>query len=397
MLAVYFSLIRTNLVRRRLRGTVTACGVAIAVALSFCLVSFQRGYQEGLRDELDRLGAHVIVVPKGCPYDAASMALHGASWPCYLKSAYLNEVRRTPHVAVAAPVLMSALYDAKSGGQTVYCGVDAQMLALKGKQWRIDGSFPSRPGDLLIGADVAKTKGWRQGQEVALPGMKPGGSTGRTGRVCGILRRTQGPDDLFQFLSISDAQRLFQRPNELTHILVRLDEPDALENVVAALRGCDAGLDMTVVPLAHLFHTIQSLVQSTRLLLYSVTLVALLTAAVGVSNTILMAVTERTREIGVLRALGATRGAVFVLIWGETMALCLLGAVAGLAFGISGASSVESWLRDRLPFVPHGALLRPELSVTLLCLGTSLLLGTIAALLPAFRAARLSPAEAIRA
>jgi putative ABC transport system permease protein len=393
MFTVYFSLIRTNLMRRKLRGTVTACGVAIAVALSFCLVSFQRGYQQGLKDELDRLGAHVIVVPKGCPYDAASIALHGASWPCYLKSEYLKEVRRTAHVAVAAPVLMTALYDAKNSAQTVYCGVDAQMLALKGPQWRIDGSFPQKPGDLLAGAEVARTNGWRQGQGISLPGIKGP----RTGRVCGILRPTQGPDDLFLCLSLSDSQRLFSRSGELTHILVRLDEPAALEKVVAALRGCDAGLEMTVVPLAHLFHTIQNLVQSTRLLLYSVTLVALLTAAVGLSNTILMAVTERTREIGVLRALGATRGVVFVLIWGETMALCLLGGLIGLASGVSGASSVESWLRVRLPFVPHGALLRPELSVTLLCLGATLLLGTAAALLPAFRAAHLSPAESIRA
>src|SRR6516164_8736356 len=90
--------------RRPLRTSVTAAGVAIAVAALFSLLAFQRGYREGLRLELDRLGAHVLVVPKGCPYDAASMALHGANWPCYLKERYLDEVRSTRGVALAAPV-----------------------------------------------------------------------------------------------------------------------------------------------------------------------------------------------------------------------------------------------------------------------------------------------------
>src|SRR6266480_6092176 len=96
--------------RRPLRTGVTVAGVAIAVAALFSLLAFQRGYQNGVRGELDRLGAHVLVVPKGCPYDAASMALHGASWPCYLKGSYLEEVRGVTGVATAAPVFMTALY-----------------------------------------------------------------------------------------------------------------------------------------------------------------------------------------------------------------------------------------------------------------------------------------------
>src|SRR5579884_3144703 len=112
-----------NLFRRRLRTLVTLSGVALAIATVFCLVSFQRGYQAGLADEMDKLGANILVAPKGCPYDAASIALHGASWPCYLKMAYLRMVRETPHVAVAAPVLMNAVYEPATGSQDVYCGV----------------------------------------------------------------------------------------------------------------------------------------------------------------------------------------------------------------------------------------------------------------------------------
>src|SRR5215467_6065147 len=109
--------------RRPLRTSLTAMGVALATSALFSLLSFQQGYRQGVRQELDRLGAHVLLVPKGCPYDAASMALHGASWPCYLKESYLAEVRTVPQVTTAAPVFMTALYDSRSE-QSVYVGVE---------------------------------------------------------------------------------------------------------------------------------------------------------------------------------------------------------------------------------------------------------------------------------
>src|SRR5262245_51792939 len=112
--------------RRPLRTAITTAGIAIATAALFSLLSFQVSYREGVDHELGRLGAHVLLAPKGCPYDAASMALHGANWPCYLKQSYLQEVRSVPGVATAAPVFMTAVYDAAD--QTIYTGIDTNML-----------------------------------------------------------------------------------------------------------------------------------------------------------------------------------------------------------------------------------------------------------------------------
>jgi putative ABC transport system permease protein len=386
----WFSIIGANLLRQKLRTLVTAVGVAVAIGLAFCILAFQQGYQNGVRSELDRLGAHLLVVPKGCPYDAASIALHGASWPCYLKSVYLETVRKTPYVACAAPVLMTALYDEKTGAQRVYCGVEQNILQLR-RSWKIDGAFPLQSGELLIGAELAHSNQWRVGQTIVLPGVKGG-----QGRISGILRPTQGADDLFVYMPLTDAQRYFRHPGELTHILVQLTDPERVKSVVEELRGCDAGLEMTVVPLAHLFQTIQQLVENTRLLLGCVALAALLAAGAGVSNTILMAVSERTREIGVLRAIGASPDTVFGLIWAETMLLCLVSGIGGLALAALSASAVEVWLRRQLPYAPESTLISLDGGVIVWCMGICLLLGTFAALLPAWRAARLSPVEAIR-
>jgi len=98
----------------------------------------------------------------------------------------------------------------------------------------------------------------------------------------------------------------------------------------------------------------------------------------------------------VLRAVGASHADIFRLIWLETVQVCLLGGLLGVLVAGLGARSVENWLRERLPFSPSGALVHPELSVVLLCLAGAVLLGSVAGLLPAWRAARLSPVEAIR-
>lgn len=383
-------LVARNLTRRPLRTLVTTAGVALAVAAFFSILAFQNGYRRGLREELDGLGAHLLLVPKGCPYDAASIALHGANWPCYLRADYLEQVRRTPGVATAVPCFMAAVEEAGEPAQTVYLGVGREILALK-HGWQIRGAFPARPGELLVGADLARSRGWRVGQRVALPGTR-----GEWGRVAGVIAPTAGPDDDFIYLRLADAQRLFDQPGHLTHILVRLADPEQMRRVVSDLRGCEAGLEMNIVPLAHLFHTIQNLVSTMRLLLACVALAAALVSGAALANTLLMAVAERTRELGVLRALGASRSDLFGLVWLETVQVSLAGGAAGLLLAIGFARAIEQWLRDRLPYAPRAPLIRLEAESLFLCLLAALLLGSLAGFLPAWRAAALSPVEAMR-
>lgn len=384
----WLSLSLTDWQRRPLRMSLTTAGVAIAIAALWSLLAFQQGYQKGIHNDLDRLGAHVLVVPKGCPYDAASIALHGASWPCYLKQEYMQQVQQVDGVATAAPFFMNALYDA-NGKQIVYNGVQPNLLALK-RNWKIEGRFPTRTHDVLLGANIAQELKTSVGKTIPLPGLNT------SGKVCGVLAPTQGADDDFFFLPLHDAQKIWGHPKELTHILVRLSDPNKMEGVVSQLRGCDAGLDMNIVPLAHLFQTIQNLVNSTRLLLGCLTFVALLIAGTGVGNAVLMAVAERTREIGVMRATGASRGDIFRLFCLQTLQICLIGSVIGIVFAFATSHFVESWLRARLPFAPQDALIQWNWNTASFCLISAVLLGCLVSLLPAWRAASLSPIHALQ-
>jgi putative ABC transport system permease protein len=111
----------------------------------------------------------------------------------------------------------------------------------------------------------------------------------------------------------------------------------------------------------------------------------------------MMAVAERTREIGVMRALGASHSDIFRLFWNQTLQICLLGAAAGIVLAWLGAKFIESWLRTRLPFAPSGSLVQPEAATFAICFACALLIGSVAGLLPAWRAARLAPTVAMNA
>ena len=374
--------------RRPVRSGITVAGVAVAVASLASLLAFERGYRRGLALELDRLGAHILVVPKGCPFDAASIALHGANWPCYLRESYLRDVQSVPDVDTAAPALMQATYQA-DGSSVVVVGITKDYMRLK-TGWVLDGRFPSAGPEILIGSDIARRQGWRLGDSVEVPGL----SGARI--VSGLLAPTGGADDGFVFLSLEESQRILGRHQVLTHILVRLKDPEALDGAVGRLRGCNAGMDMNVVPLTHLFRTIEGMIRSTRGWLGAVASMALFAAMTGVSNTILMALSERTREVGVLRAIGASSGDVFRLFWLEALFSCALGGILGLLAAMTASRGVEEWLRSQMPFAPTDPLVRMDLQILGICLVGALLLGSLVGLLPAWRASQLSPQEAIR-
>jgi len=227
---------------------------------------------------------------------------------------------------------------------------------------------------------------------VRLPGL-----ANQQAVVSGILAPTQAADDNFIYLQLAAAQSIFGHSNQLTHILVRLSDPEDLERATAQLRGCDAGLSMNVVPLAHVFRTIQSLVASTRLFLGCLAVVALLAAAAGVSNAVLMAVAERQREIGIMRAIGASRFDIMRLISTEAIQVSLIGSGLGMVLAFGAARGVEAWVRAQLPFAPTDALIRWQWWIAGACLLCALVVGGVAALLPAWRAAQIMPGEAIRA
>lgn len=376
-----------NLRRRPLRTALTGGGIALAAAVLYSLTSFQNGYQRRLRAELEALGAHILVVPKGCPYEAASIAIHGANWPRYLPEADLPALAAAPGVRCAAGVLMSATTDAKTAQQQIWLGVDEAIRRVK-PFWRIQGRFPGAPDEALVGAEVARRQGLAPG------GRLLDGPTGAAFRVSGVIARTGGQDDSFIYISRATAQRLFRHPGQITNVLVTVDDPERVLPVAAAMRRRDP--DANVVPMAQVLQTMLNLARTTRLLVACVVFIALLISAFGVVNTVMTSVFERTGELGMLRAVGASRADIFRLVWTETLLLCVTGGTAGNGLALLASRLIETVVRSRLPYAPHGTLIAPDARVFAGCVIGAAALGALAGLLPAARACALRPVEAIR-
>jgi putative ABC transport system permease protein len=396
---IWFKLAWKNIVRRPNRSGLTMFGVAAAIAVLFSLLSFQRGYQTGLRGELDSLGAQIMIVPKGCPYEAATIVLHGGKWPRYMKEEYLARVKAVPGVAQTAGVIMDAIIDPDSGTSKIFLGVDDDYGRIR-PGWNVSG--PGFSGDssdeAILGATVADQEHVRPGDTIQIkmpPELSRAAKTLNL-RVAGVLRRTNSQDDGFYFLPRKTLQREFDLQGKLVVILVKVADPSpaGMEKVVGKLRSIEAY--MNVFPLTELTRAITDLISNTKVFVLAIVLVAIVVGAIGVLNTILMAVFERTREIGMMKAVGAKRIDVFRLIWVETFLMCLVGGAAGIVLAIAASKGVEAFVRAALPYTPHGTLLSISGTVLAASIGAAVFLGIVAGCYPAWRASSVKPMEAIR-
>jgi ABC-type antimicrobial peptide transport system permease subunit len=212
--------------------------------------------------------------------------------------------------------------------------------------------------------------------------------SGRRFRVVGIYETGGGWEELGGVVTLRDAQNFIGRPNKVTMYSLKLTNPEQARAVVDKI---NVQFPDVVATLSGEFASQLPDMANAQGMIGGISFMAILVGGVGVLNTMLMSVVERTREIGVLRALGWRRRRILWLILREALLLGLLGGIAGLciAFGMLVAMG-------QIP--NYGEMLTPIWGWDILAraLAVSLLLGVIGGLYPAFRATRLQPVEALR-
>ncbi len=375
-----------NLFAHRTRTILTLASMTVAVAVLFTLLSFNRGYERGLRHQLQSMGIHMLVVPVGCPYEAASLILKGGDISSFLPASVLEDVRRIPEIEVAAPSFMSGIVRPEEGRTDIYLGIDSTTLRLK-NWWKLKGRFFERPNEMILGYDVTLIELSHIGDQIYVPELD------MTFDIVGELEPTGTEDDGFFYVPLETARRMFDKPDRLTAISIRLHNPDDAPVVVPKLSEIKGA---EVITMGELLGTMMTLMGSAKTLLLSIVMIIIVISALGVLNTVLMSVFERTREIGVMRATGASQAHVFGLVWLETVILSLLGGAGGLALALVGARAIESVVKRFMPMAPKGSVVALEPSTFLYVLLFVLGIGLVAGFYPALRAARAKPIEALR-
>ena len=218
-------------------------------------------------------------------------------------------------------------------------------------------------------------------------------------KVVGILERGGSKDDGSYFIQLEDAQRIFRKYKMLTGIGIKLNDLAKLPMFTDRIYNRKELGETQVVSLAEVKGTILNLVQTAKILVMSVAFIAIVVALIGVMNTILMSVFERTQEIGIMKAIGASRMDIFKLIWLETIIICALGGIVGTFLAVFGGSYIEKLIRgvmSKAGYVPAGQIVHFTPQIIIGCFIGAIVLGVLSGIWPAYRAAKMRPIEAIR-
>jgi putative ABC transport system permease protein len=372
----------------RLRAALSALGVAIGIGAMVAVVGVSASSQASLLAEIDRLGTNLLTVAPGQNFGGQNEVLPSTA-PAMIAGMSEVEGAAAVYQVQNAGVYRTPFIPAAEGGGIAVdaTGEDlAAVLQTPMSSGRFLGAAAQRFPEAVLGAAAAETLQIRHASGHLLVDI-----AGSWFTVTGVLDPVVLDPSLDSdvFVSLPVAERTFRLKPNPTEVYVRANVSDV--NRVSGLLAPTAdpqNADGVRVdrPTDALEARAAAKGQFTTLLL-GLGAVALLVGAIGIANIMVISVLERRGEIGLRRALGATRRHVAAQFLAESALLALIGGAAGLAFG-AGATLVYAELKG-VPFVvPAYALLAAP--------AAGVLIGTLAGLYPAARAARLSPTEALR-
>ena len=378
----FFQVILKNVLHRKSRSALTMVGVAIAVTAVVALVGIADGFQRSFRELYEKRGVDLMVVRAGSSERLASSIPQKVG----------DQIRQLPGVRAVSPGLMDMVSFEQANLTSV---------ALQG--WE-PGSFlfdslkmiegrRLEAGDergLMLGMVLAKNLARKAGEKLEI--------AGQTFDIVGVFESFNVFENGSAVMLIHSLQTLMDRPNQVTGFQVVLDDTpnkkELLEGVrseINALKSAEGrpwGIE--AMPTSDYVNSTTQ-IRMAQAMAWLTSVIALVIGAVGVLNTMVMSVFERTREIGILRAIGWRKSRVIRMILSESLLLSIAGAAAGIAAAVFLTRALTWW-----PLV--NGLINGEVAPAVLIQGffIALAVGLIGGAYPAYRGAHLPPTEALR-
>jgi len=383
------SIALNNLRRRKGRMAFLVAGLLLGVGTVVTLMSLSSALTAEAQHKLENFGANIIVTPKS---DNLSLSYGGITLGGVTVEAEairqsdlakLKDIPNARNIAAVAPKVLGAV---KVGDERVLLmGVDAEKeFALK-KWWSVQGRPLAADNELVAGSAVAQRLQLQTGDSVKVHE--------REFVVTGILQQTGSQDDHLLLVSLPVGQQLLGKPGQVSLVEVAAlcaDCPveDMVNQISTALPETDVNAIQQVV------RTRMHALEQFHLFSLAVAGVVVLVGGLVVFVTMMGAVNERTREIGIFRALGFRRSHVMRLILFESVVVSLIAGILGYLAGIGTTRVALPFFSENLE---HANMWQwsPELAAGAVAL--AVVIGCLASFYPALHASRMDPTEALRA
>jgi putative ABC transport system permease protein len=375
-----------NLLRRKGRSLFLISGLLIGIAVVVALLALTAAMTGQAKTTLQSFGANILITPSsrqvaltygGINVGGVSVGARGLSEAVLAR---IDSIPARKDIAVVAPELVGVVQ--VGGRRALIMGVrPADEFRLK-RWWSVDaGRPPANDHELVAGSAVAAALGLNMGDYVQI--------AGRRFTVTGLLRATGSQDDNLLIADLAVVQQILRKPGTLS--LVEVAAQSARAPVDGIVKQLESALPETkVAAMQAAIRSSRQTVDQFRYFSYAIVGVVIAIEALVVFVTMMGSVNERTREIGVFRAIGFTGSHVIRLILIEA-------AIASVAAGLLGYLAGMGTSYAVVPFIDKAARVTwtPLMAVGAVALAFGV--GALASLYPAIHASRLDPTEALRA